>query len=82
MRTITQEAEDIVKGQRAKSYGDSSQSLINIASVWSVILKTKITPEQVAMCMIGLKLVRESVQHKRDNLVDMVGYEIILDKYL
>lgn len=78
--TILEEAQKIIKGARAKSYGDSNKSLLNISKVWSGILGTDITPEQVALCMSGMKLVRENSSHKRDNLVDAAGYLLLLER--
>jgi hypothetical protein len=45
-----------------------------IAAIWSVVLGIKVTPEQVGLCMVGVKLAREAHMPKRDNLVDGAGY--------
>jgi hypothetical protein len=44
-------------------------------------LKTDVSKEQVALCMLGLKLVRESNLHKQDNLDDIDGYNEILKMF-
>ena len=77
---ILDEAHKIVNGDRNNTYGDCRVSFKENAKIWSVILGKEITPQQVALCMIALKLRRENYKHKRDNLVDMVGYIEILDK--
>lgn len=51
-----------------------------IAKVWSALLNIDITPEQVALMMIGLKVVREAFTHQNDNLVDIVGYALCLEE--
>lgn len=49
-----------------------------VAKIWSAILGTTITPEQVILCMAGLKLAREAGAHEQDNIVDAQGYLSLL----
>lgn len=79
-KSILEEAEEIVGGERATDYGDAKESFENIAKGWSVIVGSEITGPQVAMMMIWLKLMRENNNHKRDNLVDSIGYTILLER--
>jgi hypothetical protein len=44
-----------------------------------VILEKEISPEQVALCMVTLKVAREVFSPKRDNLVDAIGYLLAYD---
>lgn len=81
-KTILEEALEVVNGERAVDYGDMKTSFSNIAKGWSVIAKTEISPSQVALMMIWLKISRENNNHKRDNLVDIVGYTQCLDTIL
>lgn len=74
MKSVLQEAEAVINGPRRESYGDAQESFNRVALLWSGILKTPVTAHQVALCMIGLKLCRESTKHQRDNLVDIAGY--------
>ena len=68
-------AEELINGQRAKDYGDSLMNHQRIADIWGVILNTEVTPEQVAACMIGLKLARLANDMKQDDTwVDIAGY--------
>ena len=78
--TVFEEAERIVGGERRQDYGGVRGSFDKIALTWSAILDTAVTGEQVALCMIGLKLVRESHAHKRDNVVDIAGYARCIEK--
>ena len=78
--TITQEAEKIITGERRKAYGAVDTSFQQIAKIWSGILNHEVTPQQVTLLMIGLKLQRESSSHCRDNLVDIIGYTLLNDK--
>lgn len=72
------EANSIVSGDRESAYGIPENSFDSIAKIWQVILKTEVTPQQVALCMVALKVVRAtSSPNKSDNYVDMAGYAAI-----
>ena len=79
--TILDEAKRITSGDRRAVYGKADQDFSRAAKIWEAILSTclcdselHITPRHVALCMIGIKLSRETHQHKRDNWVDIAGY--------
>lgn len=76
--SILMEAERIVNGPRQKAYGHPLLDFSRTAALWSAILGVQITPEQVALCMVALKISRECNRHTRDNLVDMAGYAATL----
>ncbi len=75
------EAHDLVNGDRQASYGSPRANYEGIAKVWSgllaPILKRDITPEEAALMMVGLKIQRQAMHHKRDNLVDAHGYLLV-----
>jgi hypothetical protein len=73
-KTIFEEGSDIVNGPRHEDYGDFHDNMADIGLVWSGILGFTVEPKKVALCMAGLKLVREANKHKRDNGVDAIGY--------
>lgn len=77
--TILDHAYDLVHGDRRTAYGPVEESFDHIAAVWSVVLKTTVTPHQVALCMAGLKLCREANSHKQDNLIDLAAYAYLAD---
>lgn len=79
---ILQAAEKIINGDRAKAYGSPLVSCTKIATLWGVVLNCEITPEQVAMCMIQLKIVREMNRHQKDNIIDIAGYAGIMEKII
>jgi hypothetical protein len=68
-----------VLAERRQSYGHPNFSLDLIARRWSLTLGTTVTPAQVAMCMIDLKLARlmRDPGHS-DSIVDIAGYAAIL----
>jgi hypothetical protein len=71
---VLQEADRITSGDRRKEYGSVKQSFGTIARLWSTVLGFQVTPMQVALCMIQLKVARQMNGHKRDSLVDIAGY--------
>lgn len=75
------EANSLVNGDRQNDYGTPRENYAGIAKVWSGILtrklKVDITPEEAALMMVGLKLQRQAMKHKRDNLVDAQGYLLV-----
>lgn len=75
---ILTEAEQVLEN-RAAAYGPASASLDKIAARWSQTLECEVTPAQVVLCMIDLKMVRLShdVGH-RDSLLDVIGYAALM----
>jgi len=71
---ILEEAKRIVEGERNELYGHPSEDFTKVARIWSVLLGGSIRAEQIPLCMVALKLVREANVHKTDNLVDIAGY--------
>ena len=76
---ILKQAHEVITGPRRDADGDPVVSFIPVAETWSHIFGTKITPHQVQLAMIALKLFRESNKHQRDNLVDICGYAALAD---
>jgi len=78
--SILLEAERITNGERNAAYGHPLTDYRCTAALWSAIIGVEITPQQAILCMIAVKLSRESRHHKRDNIVDMAGYANCLMK--
>lgn len=76
------EAHDIVNGDRMAAYGSPKPAYEGMAKVWSGLLdhklKEPLTAEDVVILLTGMKLTREARKHKRDNLVDIHGYALVL----
>lgn len=77
-QTVLEEAMKCVGGPRRRDYGTPDENFGRIADLWNVHLKGKlskpVTPGDVAMLMILLKVARQANSPKRDNLVDIAGY--------
>ena len=67
-------ADSLVNGKRQSDYGHPLEDFTRTAKIWTAILGVEITPEQVGLCMIGVKLSRQVHCPKADNLVDIAGY--------
>lgn len=82
LNDIELEAREIVRGgDRETSYGHPRNDLERTAKIWSGILSAEVTPEQVALCMIGLKMSRlVQTPHHHDSMVDIIGYAICYDR--
>jgi hypothetical protein len=68
-----------VVANRRKTYGDPRASLEAIAKRWSLTLGHNVTPAQVALCLIDLKLARLAHDPAHlDSMVDVAGYAACL----
>lgn len=77
--TLAADAVQAVTGPRQRDYAHPRVNFQRIADLWSIVLDVDITPEQVALCMIQVKIAREMNRHTRDNIVDLIGYSLTLD---
>lgn len=67
--------------QRVSVYGEPVQGFERIAQVWSGILGHEVTAEEVALCQMGMKLVRaQNAPDYSDNSDDVEGYLDIFRK--
>ena len=77
---ILAEAQRLTDGCRHADYGHPREDFARAAAMWTGILRPKlreeatITPADIPLCMIAIKLSRQANRHKRDNLVDIAGY--------
>jgi hypothetical protein len=88
MESIAEEATRITCEDRMSEYGHPKDNLANIASLWSAYLNNKLDisddyyhsfsldAKDIALLMSLFKVGREQTFHKRDNLVDAMGYII------
>ena len=78
--SILLDADRLVNEDRRDTWGDPLESFDRIAALWRPILGTYVTAEQVALCMIGLKISRFTGSGDRDSLVDIAGYAGCLEQ--
>lgn len=73
---MLREAATIISGDRDAQYGGPEDNFTRIAKIWSVILSVDVTAEDVAMCMVGVKVARYASKSgfQPDTWVDIAGY--------
>jgi hypothetical protein len=78
MTAILEQAAGVIADRRA-TYGDVATSMATVAARWSVTLGHPVTPFEVMLCMIDLKLARlaHNPTH-HDSIVDVIGYAALL----
>ena len=78
--SVLLEAHNLIKGQKREEYGDAERGMTMIAEQWTLYLQQKyglqthILAEDVCWMMTDLKKVRQTINSKRDNIVDAAGY--------
>ncbi len=78
--SILDEAKALVYGDRNVSYGHPAIDFARTAKMVSPIFGIEVTPEQVAMFMICVKLSRLVNSHSRDTVIDIAGYADCLQR--
>ena len=75
---LLQHATGVVE-HRERTYGPPAESFAAIAARWSLVLGITVTPAQVALCLIDLKLARLTRDPSHlDSIVDVAGYAACL----
>lgn len=79
-REALEECSRIAK-ERELLYWDVEDNFSNIQNIHNAIFENKLTKEQLVEVMISTKLARELNQHKTDNLLDLINYTAIYNKF-
>lgn len=75
MTSILEEAQEIIHGERNKTYGHPRDQFALVAQLWSDYLGVEVTPDDHAAMMVLLKLSRvKTGGYHRDAAVDIAGY--------
>jgi hypothetical protein len=65
--------------ERSDQYGEPRVFFERLAKRWSLTLRRTVTPAEVVMCLLDLKLARISHNPKhQDSIVDLAGYAAVL----
>ena len=82
---VLEEAQDIIYGDREKTYGHPAKNLKCISIMWNAYLESVgdrfLTEKDVAVMMVLLKAARlaNDPEH-RDSLVDICGYAALVER--
>jgi hypothetical protein len=69
-----EQAGDLVNRRRAE-YGERVDLFERVAVRWSQVLGTRVTPAQVIVCLVDLKVARLAHDPRHvDSIVDVAGY--------
>lgn len=74
---ILEKANEIVykrSEEKERQYGPFSEGMKKAASIATACCGKEITEKDMYMCMVALKLSRESYNHKYDNILDAIAY--------
>jgi hypothetical protein len=71
---IFEEAKRLTATDRQDKYGTPYNNHRRIANLWSAYLDQEITPEQVAIMMVLMKVARSMQEHHLDNYIDGSAY--------
>jgi hypothetical protein len=79
---LLEHAADVVIRRRSE-YGEPSDLFERVAVRWSQVLGSRITPMQVIVCLIDLKVARLAHNPRHlDSVIDVAGYASILAELL
>jgi len=76
---IAEEALQMVS-QNEDGYGRPEESWEEIATIASILCRKKLEALDCVKVLKAVKLVRESYKHKRDNIVDEIGYCLVEER--
>ena len=80
VENILQEADRITSTRGPAEHGHPKVQLPLAAKLWSAVLGIEVTPEQVALCMVQLKVSRFLANPQRDDLVDICGWTRTIER--
>ena len=65
--------------RRRREYGEPADLFEKIAQRWSLTLGIEVSPAQVVLCLLDLKIARLARDPKHlDSVVDVAGYAAVL----
>jgi uncharacterized phosphosugar-binding protein len=71
-------AADVI-AERDAAYGEAAISMAAIAGRWSITLGCTVTPAEVVLCLLDLKLARLAHDsNHQDSIADVIGYAALL----
>jgi len=84
-KTILEQANEIVferAEEKERQYGPFEEGMERAAMIASGATGKDFTAKDVYMCLVALKLSRESYNHKEDNVLDAIAYLASYKKYV
>lgn len=70
-----------VVNRRRREYGEPGALFEQVAQRWSLTLGTKVSPAQVIICLVDLKVARLAHNPRHfDSITDIAGYAALLQE--
>lgn len=82
---IALEAHELINNrseEKDRMYGPFSEGMDRAAMIFNGMTGLDVAGKEMFMALIALKFSRESYNHKRDNLLDAIGYIQGLENYM
>lgn len=79
-KSIADEAIELVYGDRGADYGHPYHDYARTADTFNALTGNFLSPKDAVLLMMCVKMSREQNKHKRDNLVDLIGYAICYER--
>jgi hypothetical protein len=82
---ILEKANEIVNlrsDEKERMYGPFEEGMGRASKLATIMCNKEISTKDIYLCMIALKLSRQSYNHKEDNLLDCVAYLGSLNNFL
>lgn len=81
VESVLQEAQRLIHGERATTYGHPRENFKRIADLWTAYLGREIKPLDVGLMMVLMKVARlEQGTYHRDSVTDIAGYAGTLER--
>lgn len=83
---ILEKANEIINKrseEKERMYGPIGKSMERAAAIFNAMSSTtQLTPQDMFLALVSIKLSRESNTHKEDNLLDAVAYLGAMNNYI
>lgn len=73
-------AQFLINADRQRDYSHPLDDYTRTSGIWNEMLGLDVDAREAMLCMIGVKLSRESHRHTYDNCVDIAGYAGCIEK--
>ena len=77
---VLDEVKGLICSERASQYGPYDVECERSSKIASLLTGVELKPEHIPLILIAVKMSRETNLHKRDNIVDLVGYAALYEQ--
>jgi len=77
MNKYLKEVDDLISDVRRKDYGSIKDNMRDTNDIFEVMTEMNLSVEESILFMVAHKLAREKYKHKKDNIIDAIGYLVL-----